>query len=185
MLEIPIPGGWQGTSFAGALRGESVPQREYLVLGQGAHTYQRAVRTRDHMYIRTYHPGCMKVEWEQLYDVTADPHLTTDLMDKEPALAAQMRTHLSEWWHTYAGRPGALPDPMQNTLQTGPVYYNDPGRYMEHLRSTGRGHLAEDLKERLAAATGATPVSWHAPEIPWTPERHEWLEQLIKSDELD
>jgi arylsulfatase A-like enzyme len=185
MLGIRAASGWQGTSFADAIRGQQIPSREYLVLGQGAHTYQRAVRTRDHMYIRTYHPGAFRVEWEELFDVTNDPHLTRDLLKEQPELAAQMRTHLSEWWHTYAGRPGALPDPMQATLQTGPVYYNDPGRYMEHLRSTGRAHLAEDLKERLAAATGATPVSWHAPEIAWTPERHEWLDRLVQSDELD
>jgi arylsulfatase A-like enzyme len=185
LLGIPIPPGWQGTSFAGAIRGQKIPSREYLVLGQGAHTYQRAVRTRDHMYIRTYHPGACKVEWEELFDVTNDRHLTRDLLKEQPDLAAQMRTHLSEWWHTYAGRPGALPDPMQTTLQTGPVYYNDPGRYMDHLRNTGRAHLAEDLKQRLAVATGATPVSWHAPEVAWTPERHEWLEQLLQPDELD
>jgi hypothetical protein len=44
---------------------------------------------------------------------------------------------------------------------------------MEHLRATGRAHLADDLAERLSTATGATPVSWHAPDIPWPPERHE------------
>ncbi|MEV6590088.1 hypothetical protein [Streptomyces acidicola] len=99
-----------------------------------------------------------------MYNVTEDPHLTTDLLEAEPELAAQMRTHLAEWWHTYAGRPGALPDPMQSTLQVGPTGYNDPLEYAEHLRATGRAHLADDLLERLATATGATPVSWHAPQ---------------------
>ncbi|WP_194235982.1 sulfatase family protein [Streptomyces acidicola] len=164
LLDLPVPSGWQGTSFAGAVRGEEIPSRPYLVLGHGAHTYQRSVRTRDHLYIRTYHPGAYRLEWEQLYGVTEDPHLTTDLLEAEPELAAQMRTHLAEWWHTYAGRPGALPDPMQSTLQVGPTGYNDPQEYAEHLRATGRAHLADDLLERLATATGAPPVSWHAPQ---------------------
>jgi hypothetical protein len=82
-----------------------------------------------------------------------------------------MRSHLAEWWHAYAGRPGALPDPMQITLQVGPIYYTEPVTYAEHLRATGRAHLADDLEQTLAAVTGATPVSWHAHDIAWTPQR--------------
>jgi arylsulfatase A-like enzyme len=185
LLGIPIPSGWQGTSFADAIRGREIGPREYLVLGQGAHTYQRAVRTRDHMYIRTYHPGCMKVDWEQLYDVSNDPHLTDNLIDREPELAARMRSHLAEWLHAYAGRPGALPDPMQTTLQVGPTYYNDPVAYGEHLRATDRAHLADDLERRLAEATGATPVSWHAPDIPWTPEKRALVARMFGDTDED
>ncbi|MFQ6331285.1 sulfatase [Nocardia sp. CWNU-33] len=166
LLGIPKPAGWQGESFAAALRGAELVSREYLVLGHGAHTYQRAVRTRDHLYIRTYHPGCFRAEWEQLFDVTADPHLTTDLLDREPELAMIMRTYLTEWWHTYAGRPGALPDPMQTTLQTSPTYYNDPITYAGHLRDTGRAHLAEHMEQRLGSLS--VPVSWHTPDRPRT-----------------
>ncbi|MQA33165.1 sulfatase family protein [Modestobacter roseus] len=187
LLDLPTPTGWQGASFADAVRGEEIGSREYLVLSQGAHTYQRAVRTRDHMYIRTYHPGVMKVDWEQLYDVTADPHLTRNLVEEQPELAGTMRTHLAEWWHTYAGRPGALPDPMQTTLQVGPTYYNDPVMYAEHLRATGRAHLADDLERQLSTAIGATPVSWHASEQSWTPERRTRMAALFaqRDDELD
>ncbi|MCZ9342800.1 hypothetical protein NGM37_34090, partial [Streptomyces sp. TRM76130] len=102
---MPTPEGWQGRSFAPAVRGERIDSRAYLVFGHGAHTYQRAVRTRDHLYIRTYHPGAFRAEWEQLFDVTADPHLTRDLLPEEPDLAARMRSHLAEWWEYYAGRP--------------------------------------------------------------------------------
>ncbi len=62
MLGIPTPSGWQGGSFAEAVRGEEVPTRDYLVMGQGAHAYQRAVRTRDYLYVRTLHPGNFKAE---------------------------------------------------------------------------------------------------------------------------
>ncbi len=167
LLGIPVPPGWQGESFAPAVRGEPLADsRPYLVFGHGAHTYQRSVRTRDHLYIRTYHPGSFRAEWESLFDVTADPHLTRDLLADEPDLAAQMRAHLAEWWHRYAGGPGALPDPMQATLQTGPTFYNDPAQYVRHLRSTGRDALADDLQARLAPVGAPTPVSWHAPDDP-------------------
>lgn len=163
LLGLPVPGKWQGRSFADAIRGHAIPSREYLVLGHGAHTYQRSVRTRNYLYIRTYHPGAFRAEWESLFDVTNDPYLTKNLIDDEPQLTVQMRSHLMEWWNTYAGQPGCLPDPMQTTLQNGPALYNDPELYMEHLRRTGRAHLAEDLHSRLHPHTGAVAVSWQAP----------------------
>ncbi|GLH96797.1 sulfatase family protein [Phytohabitans aurantiacus] len=172
LLDIPVPEGWQGTSFADAIRGEEIASREYLVLGHGAHSYQRAVRTRDHLYIRTFHPGAFRAEWEQCFDVTNDPHLTHDLLPESPELGARMRSLLAEWTWTYTGGPGALPDPMMTTLHIGPTYYNDPARYVAHLRATGREHLADDLEARLRAVPGATRVSWHAPDDPWPPGRH-------------
>ncbi|MGF6881312.1 arylsulfatase A-like enzyme [Nocardia sp. GAS34] len=162
LLGLPIPSKWQGRSFAGAVRGEAIESRDYLVWGHGAHTYQRAVRTHDHLYIRTYHPGCFKAEWESLFDVSADPHLTRNLITDEPELADAMRSKLQQWWDFYAGTPGALPDPMQVTLQNGPVLYNQPEQYMEHLRATGRAEQAEDLHRRLHPDNGALGASWTA-----------------------
>jgi hypothetical protein len=73
-----------------------------------------------------------------------------------------MRSHLFEWWHRYAGTPGALPDPMQTSLQTGPTLYSKPEEYAAHLRATGRAELADDLEARLHPDNGAVEVSWHA-----------------------
>ena len=154
LLEIPTPLGWQGASFVEALRGKEIASREYLIFGQGAHTYQRAVRTRDHLYIKTLHPGNFKAEWEQLFNVAKDPFLTQDLLPDEPTLADSMRACLFEWWHEYAGVPGAPSDPMQTTLGTGPYLYSRPGRYIQHLRTTGRKHQAVDLEKRLQAVLG-------------------------------
>lgn len=162
LLGLGKPENWQGASYASAVRGQDIESRPYLVWGHGAHTYQRAVRTRDHLYIRTYHPGCFRAELESLYNVTEDPFLTNNLIDIEPDLAAQMRSHLLEWLGFYAGTPGALPDPMQGALQVGPTLYNQPDVYAQHLRDTGRAHLADDLLERLHPHNGATHVSWHA-----------------------
>ena len=162
LLGVDKPEKWQGRSYADAVRGQAIDSRPYLVWGHGAHTYQRAVRTRDHLYIRTYHPGCFRAGWESLFNVTEDPYLTTNLIAEDPDLAARMRSNLFEWLSFYAGTPGALPDPMQGALQAGPTLYNQPEVYMEHLRNTGRGHLADDLAARLQPTNGATQVSWHA-----------------------
>jgi len=167
LIGIGAPEAWQGASFAGAVRGRPVSSRDYLVLGHGAHTYQRAVRTRDHLYIRTYHPGAFKAEAEQLFNVTEDPHLTRDLLEQEPARADTMRAHLGEWWTRYAGDPAAPPDPMLTTMQPGPTFYNDPARYAQHLRDTGRAEQAADLEERRrgAAAAAASPMSTCQPTV--------------------
>ncbi|WP_258725843.1 sulfatase family protein [Cellulomonas sp. NS3] len=181
LLDIDVPSRWQGTSFAPALHGQAIPSRDYLVWGHGAHTYQRAVRTRDHLYIKTLHPGSFRAEWESLYDVTNDPYLTHDLKDTQPQLLDAMRGRLSEWWHHYAGTPGALPDPMQQSLQVGPRLYNDPEDYMAHLRATGRSHLADDLNRRLHPDNAASPVSWHAQNQPHTPEEKERFIAMIEA----
>ncbi|WP_258933687.1 hypothetical protein [Nesterenkonia pannonica] len=60
-----------------ALTGAEVPDRDYLVLGHGAHTFQRSVRTRDRMYVCTYHPGSYGVAWEALYNMVDDPTCST------------------------------------------------------------------------------------------------------------
>ncbi|WP_074710988.1 hypothetical protein [Arthrobacter alpinus] len=77
-----------------------------------------------------------------------------------------MRSRLAEWWNRYAGMPGSAPDPMQTALQEGPALYNDPEIYMEHLRRTGRSHLADDLFARLNPNNGAVSTSWEAAPIP-------------------
>lgn len=51
---------------------------------------------------------------------------------------------------------------MQGSLQVGPTLYNQPKDYAQHLRNTGRGHLAKHLEEQLNPGNAATHVSWHA-----------------------
>lgn len=152
LLGMEIPAGWQGESFAPVITGEQIEGRPYLVFGQGAHTYQRAVRTQDYFYIRTLHPGCIKTEPEQLYKVSADPHLTRNILSREAGTAEAMKAHLAEWWHTYAGAPGAQPDPMQAALAVGPSLYAKPEVYARHLEASGRKSDARELRTRLGIA---------------------------------
>lgn len=145
LLEFPIPLDWQGRSFARALYGEKVAGRSHLIWSHGAHTFQRAVRTRDHLYIRTLHPGCFRTEPEQLFHVSRDPYLTNDILAQNPAIADAMKAQLFDWWHRLAGAPDAFPDPMQTALDEGPTLYNHPARYVQFLRERGRDDLAQHL----------------------------------------
>ncbi len=148
LLGLPVPSGWHGRSFASAVHGNAFEGRPHLVLSQGVHSFQRAVRMGDLYYIRTLHPGTYKVNPEELYDLRVDPHLTRDLMLTEPWRAVPLKAVLADWWHEYAGSPGAAPDPMQSVLQRGPVLYLHPERYLERLESTGRHDLAADYQQR-------------------------------------
>jgi hypothetical protein len=62
-----------------------------------------------------------------------------------------LKAALSDWWHDYAGVPGAAPDPLQAALQRGPVLYSDPERYLARLEATGRADLAADYRRRLGS----------------------------------
>jgi arylsulfatase A-like enzyme len=149
LLDVPVPEGWHGESFAAAVRGRRMEGRSHLILSHGAHSYQRAVRTRDHLYVRTLHPGCFRAEWEQLYNVTEDPYLTRNVLTESSGAADQAKALLSDWWYQHAGVPGAFPDPMQTTLDVGPTFQFEPAAYIEHLRDTGRKDFAADLQVRL------------------------------------
>ena len=49
--------------------------------------------------MRTYHPGSVRAEWEQLFDVADGTYLTPGILLELPELGAEIRGHLSEWRH--------------------------------------------------------------------------------------
>ncbi|MCB2128052.1 MAG: sulfatase [Rhodobacteraceae bacterium] len=152
LLGIATPAGWHGASFADVVSGRPGAGRDHLVLSQGVHSFQRAVRKGDMIYQRTFHPGTYRVNMEELFDLAADPNMEHDLMPTQPERAGPLKALLSDWWHAHAGKPGAAPDPMQSAIARGPVIYSDPERYLARLEATGRHALAKDYRARLGAA---------------------------------
>jgi len=114
-----IPGWWNGWSFAGHLRngGRGEWDRDHLVWGHGLYTLQRAVRTRRHLLVRTYHPH----EYSQfpptaLYDLDRDPYQIRNIAEGEPAKAAELAELLERWLATQLSKPGAIGDPLKAVL---------------------------------------------------------------------
>ena len=174
LLGIEVPAGWEGESFAPAVRGAPFAGRERLVLSHGAYTYQRAVRTTEHLYVRTLHPGCWRLEREQLYEIERDPQMAVNLLaapagtpgapgasgalrapgaqrvtpDPE-AVAAALAGVLEGWREEHLTLRDPFPDPMEaRRYESPPEAFHVPS-YEMRLTRTGRRHLAEDLDRRL------------------------------------
>jgi len=108
-----VPEGWDGVGFLDRLRGEGEPARDHLVWGHGLYTLQRAVRTHDHLLIRSY-DGERYDHFEevQLYAIADDPHQTRNLATHRPEVVRELDHLLVAWSHQQAMRGGGGPDPL-------------------------------------------------------------------------
>ena len=163
-----VPERWDGESFASSLEAGEPDGREFLVVSQGALSCQRAVRWGDWMLIRTYHDGLRELDPVELYDLSADPHETTNLARDRPDVARVGISRLEQWHdermmevvRDRAGgnpeSPNALRDPMWEVLDEGGAYqawydmdHDDDRlaeRYADQLRENGYGNHAERVE---------------------------------------
>lgn len=157
LLGLPVPAGWDGSSFAGALRGEDWEGRPYLVWDHALYSCQRAVRTPDHLFWRTYHPGLYPFEDTALFDMGRDPHQTTNLAPERPDVAARMDGMMQDWLQETVGYRAGGTDPMWEVVGTGPWKYAEPGAWISRLRAGGRDADAKTIAGRLTRG-GTTPT---------------------------
>ena len=111
------PEHYDGQSFAGLLSGGTGGGRDHLVWGHGLYTLQRAVRTRQHLMVRTYDDYGYPFEPVELYDMDTDSHQTSNLRDARPDLVEYMDHLLAEWLQEQSAKPYSIPDPMQVVLR--------------------------------------------------------------------
>jgi arylsulfatase A-like enzyme len=117
LLGMDAPEDWDGASFTENLAGRPGLERDYLVWDHGLYTVQRAVRTRQHLMVRTYDNFGYRFAPVELYDMEADPYQTTDISDEHPELVAQHSAYLAEWIHDQRMKGDCIPDPMQEILR--------------------------------------------------------------------
>jgi len=111
-----VPDRYDGISFADGLRGEVIPERDYLVWGHGLYTLQRAVRTDRHLMIRTYDDYGYRFDPIELHDMDADPYQTRNLAQEAPGIVDEMTLMLDTWLGEQRAKPYAIPDPMEVEL---------------------------------------------------------------------
>jgi choline-sulfatase len=110
------PDHYDGMSFADALGGGEIEERECLVWGHGLYTLQRAVRTDQHLMIRTYDDYGYRFDDVELYDMKVDRFQTHNLESERPEVVLKMEKMLNDWLAEQQAKPYAIPDPMQVEL---------------------------------------------------------------------
>ncbi|WP_276256824.1 sulfatase family protein [Halomontanus rarus] len=154
---------WDGQSFAKSLTDGVDVSREFLVVSQGAWACQRGVRWDDWVLIRTYHDGLKNFDPVELYDLSTDPHETTNIARDNPDVARRGLSLLEQWRSDRlleaatdiaggnADSPRTLTDPLLEVIQEGGPYHARAAEkvesYAARLRNTGREEHVEKLEE--------------------------------------
>ncbi|GHH97905.1 sulfatase family protein [Neobacillus kokaensis] len=149
MLELPVPTGWDGTSFLPVLKDEEVEGRDYLVLEHGLYACQRAVMDRKWYFLYTYHPGFYDIEQVILYDLENDPHQTINVAQEYPEVVEKMYFRLSKWVEGNISKNGVGKDPMREILASGgPFRYLEPQDWILRLENAGWHKEAEEYRRK-------------------------------------
>lgn len=158
LLGMEVPSGWDGRSFAGALRGDA-GGRDHLVLSSGIYSYQRAVRTPRHRLIRTIHPGLYPYDESYLFDMEEDPGERRNLVSERPEVLAELDHLLVEWTYGNTTGAAAVSDPFQEQLAAGidPDLYCPRDVIEGRLRDLGRDDQLADLHRRRDPAPAPRP----------------------------
>ena len=117
LLGAPVPEGWDGQSFAAQVAGAGGGGREHLVWDHGLYTVQRALRTREHLLVRTYDDFGYRFEPVELYDIEVDPYQTRNLVAEDPSIAGQLTQTMEAWVEGELERGGWQPDPLLEILR--------------------------------------------------------------------
>lgn len=120
--DLEPPERWQGQSLRPIVESVAADGREAIVLEHGLYMAQRAVRTDDWKFIRTYHAGM----WEdvvpdcQLFDMTADPHEQDNLAYEHPDIVEELETVMLRWVENHRIDHE---DPLRQVAREGPAGY--------------------------------------------------------------
>jgi len=152
LLDVRVPGSWDGESFADSLKQNTDEGRDSLIVSQGAWTCQRGVRWDDYMLIDTLHDGYHLYDDVMLFNIADDPFETTNLASSNQDLVTTGMEKLGNWYGEMMQDAARGRDPLQNVIAEGGPYHvrgQLPG-YLERLRNTGRQDCADALEEKYS-----------------------------------
>jgi choline-sulfatase len=152
LLDEEVPPSWDGRSFAASLEAGGDIGRDHLIVSQGAWTCQRGVRFENWMLIDTLHGGYHLYDDVMLFDLASDRFEQRNLAVERPEVAARGLTLLSEWHAAMVRNAARGRDPLANVLLEGGPFHvrGELPAYLERLRATGRGELADALLRKYA-----------------------------------
>ena len=117
MLGIDIPGDWDGKSFANQLKGKRGEERDYLVWDHGLYAVQRAVRTIDHLLIKTYDDMGYGFEDIALYDMNIDKYQTRNIAGDYPEVVNDCIFKMDEWLKCQINKGHVINDPLFEVIR--------------------------------------------------------------------
>lgn len=118
-LNVPAPEQWDGISYKNNFEdNKDGEDRDFIVWDSALYCVQRAVRTKTHLFIRTYDTGEYN-NWqeEELYDITIDPFQTNNLAGIDTSIVKQCRSIISNWVNKQKAKPGFVTDPIIKVLK--------------------------------------------------------------------
>lgn len=116
LLGAEVPSDWDGVSFAPQLQGQAGIERGYLVWTHSLYAVQRAVRTRDHLMIKTFDDFGYRFRETELYDLANDPYETTDIAADQPDVVRRHEVLLETWLDEQQAKPHGITDPVEAVL---------------------------------------------------------------------
>jgi arylsulfatase A-like enzyme len=117
ILDVPAPADWDGLSFRAALEGRPFEGREYLVWDHGLYAIQRAVRTRDHLMIRTYDDFGYSINPIELYKINEDPYQQKNIAAQHPDIVEHCMNLMEKWIFDQGQKEPNVIDPLFATLK--------------------------------------------------------------------
>lgn len=150
LLGEKVPRSWDGESFAASLKRGADAGRHHLIVSQGAWTCQRGVRFENWMLLNTLHGGYHLFDDVMLFDLASDPFEQRSIAAERPDVVARGLRLLSQWHAAMIRHAARGRDPLENViLEGGPFHVRgELPAYLERLRATGRGELADALAAR-------------------------------------
>lgn len=106
---VETPEAWDSQSLWPLLQDSQAAARDYLVIGHGLYTAQRAVVTPDWKMIRTLHGGEWKYPAVQLFNKHNDPFEQHDVAAQHPDVINELSGLLCEWEYTHLPSDGIDP----------------------------------------------------------------------------
>ena len=151
LLGVPGYASWDGRSYAKTLTEGADTGRDSLVISQMAHVCQRSAVFGDWLYMRTVHDGFHLFDKEMLFNLKDDPYEQHDVKKAHPEVCAQGAKIILDWIDEEMEKNPTQIDPMWTVYhEGGPLHASkaDLVGYVQRLKDTGRGELAEKILER-------------------------------------
>lgn len=141
---------WDGEAFTEAFNKEEENGRDYLVVSHCAWSCQRSVIFDKYIMIKTYHDGLKDFPEYMLFDIENDPHEQHNLAEDRPDIIQKGKAYLNEWYDEMMRTSKDGVDPLRTTImEGGPLHTRGMlDSYCKRLEETGRGKLAEKLRNK-------------------------------------